>query len=893
MNMRILLLVLILLCTTGVKGQFIGEFVSLPPSAQNQQLKLPCTHTFQLLAKQGQVLSTGTTLPASGDFTGYFEQSPGSGIMSINHEISPSRLTFHHVNFNSTSRLWNLSTSYETDFSGVVNAYNLCSGGISPWGTLFSAEENSAAGDANGDGYIDRGWLIETNPATGVVIDYGSDGTDDKAWALGRTVHENITFKNDSLTAYFGADIIASGYLYKFVADQKMNFSSGTLYVLKKASLLDSVGTWMVVPNTTIAERNNTQSYATSIAATNFNRIEDVEVGPDGYIYFTSTTTGRIYRLKDNGATINHFEIYVKNQFYTVNTPTGPMSVSWGTGIDNLCFDPQGNLWAFQDGGGRYMWFIDKNHSMASPKISIFGQTPSGAEPTGINFSPDGKYMFMTVQHPSTTNTLVNVDAAGQNVVFNKSTTIVIARREFLGTSIDNTILNLSTDYCINDVPVVLSGSVYSGNIISDGIVNDTLYPTLADTGLHSVSLQYIDSLGCKLYVNDSFYVHALPVVSLSYDSTLCFYDSIYVVGASVSGINFLGLTNDSLGLFNPVIEGVGDHVGHWQYDDAFGCVASDSFVVHVYSPNLPVLSGLDSAYCRNAVVDSLFYSPSSAILTATQGLLGNLFDPSITSVANVQFNLVFTDSLGCTYTSSYEAVVNDPMTNSVSGFGAVLCISHDTIPLTLSPVGGVLNGASVAGNGLLTLNGTIGLNHFTYTTIDSNGCSYTSDWNYTAISPAPVTAGSDDTVCLQVNVYVMHPFPTGGYWQGIFIDSLGVVSLDSTLIGSFEYIYSFTDLNGCLNSDTLQLVVENCTGVFDVNTQNVQVFPNPGDGTFQLTNLSPQSIVTVVDSYGNKIEILKLAESGSTSRFQLKNRAEGVYFITVNNTTVPYLLVR
>jgi len=42
----------------------------------------------------------------------------------------------------------------------------------------------------------------------------------------------------------------------------------------------------------------------------------------------------------------------------------------------------------------------------------------------------------MSIQHPNTNNSLSTIDAAGASVKFNASTTIVISRKEYLGTSI-------------------------------------------------------------------------------------------------------------------------------------------------------------------------------------------------------------------------------------------------------------------------------------------------------------------------------------------------------------------------------------------------------------------------------------------------------------------------
>jgi hypothetical protein len=59
--------------------------------------------------------------------------------------------------------------------------------------------------------------------------------------------------------------------------------------------------------------------------------------------------------------------------------------------------------------------------------------TPRGSESTGLTFSPDYKYGFVSIQHPSAANNTVVQDAAGNEVVFNNAATIVFARKQFLG----------------------------------------------------------------------------------------------------------------------------------------------------------------------------------------------------------------------------------------------------------------------------------------------------------------------------------------------------------------------------------------------------------------------------------------------------------------------------
>ncbi len=54
-------------------------------------------------------------------------------------------------------------------------------------------------------------------------------------------------------------------------------------------------------------------------------------------------------------------------------------------------------------------------------------------ESTGLTFTPDFKYGFFSFQNPNTTNTQTQKDAAGNDVRHNQSTTVVFARKQFLG----------------------------------------------------------------------------------------------------------------------------------------------------------------------------------------------------------------------------------------------------------------------------------------------------------------------------------------------------------------------------------------------------------------------------------------------------------------------------
>jgi hypothetical protein len=419
----------------------IACFTSIMPTGQTSTLILAPEHRFQVIVKQGDPYTIGGgTVGGNNDFTGYIPAAGSStlGYVSVNHETTPGGVTIADVTFNEAALLWEVTQTQGVNFfnDALVTTTRNCSGGITPWGTIITAEESSNAGDDNADGYQDVGWLVEVDPATASVIDYGNG--QEKLWAMGKMNHENVVVADDQLTAYYGEDG-GTDCVYKFVADTAGNLSEGSLYVLKLDDPLvnndpsSSTAAWILVPNTTIEERNNVRFAAEALGGTNFNGVEDCEINPiTGEIYFTSKGKGRVYKFTDDGTTISAFDTFVGGMSYDITTPEGVFNESWGGGNDNLTFDDKGNLWVLQDGGNNYIWVVRPNHRQDVPNVELFASMPNGSEPTGLTFTPDFKYGFFSIQHPSGANT-PQLDASFNEVTFDVSTTIVFALNENLG----------------------------------------------------------------------------------------------------------------------------------------------------------------------------------------------------------------------------------------------------------------------------------------------------------------------------------------------------------------------------------------------------------------------------------------------------------------------------
>ena len=430
--------------------QHIGCFTSLIPTLQLDTISIPKSHGFQYLVASGTpYIGAPGNVSTNFDFTGYvpINNSSRQGYMSVNYETSAGGVSVSNIRLNNQDGLWKVDSIKPVDFTPVVKTEANCSGTVTPWGTVITCEETNGLQDTNGDGYIDVGWNVEINPITKTVV------KGQKLWAMGRMSHENVVVHSDRKTVYQGEDS-GTGCIYKFVADVAENLSSGKLYVLKLTAVtsdatvkdyknfnangepVGSVGTWIEVPNTTVAERNNVKPKAIELGGTIFSGVEDVEISPiDGKIYFAvkGNPFFRVYRFKDNGITLSEFETYVGGTNYRMNVGGKELDEDWGVGNDNLTFDDRGNLWVLQDGSRNHIWIVRPNHTQVNPKVEIFMLTPNGSEPTGMTFTPDFRYMFMSIQEPNATNATIQKDIAGKSDKFNRSHALVLSRREYIG----------------------------------------------------------------------------------------------------------------------------------------------------------------------------------------------------------------------------------------------------------------------------------------------------------------------------------------------------------------------------------------------------------------------------------------------------------------------------
>lgn len=360
-----------------------------------------------------------------------------------------------------------------------------CAGGVTPWHTVLSCEENIDTYFVNlkkdnpeyrnhrrmrigeepeyrwhkvdprfdvskhptePNGY---GWVVEYDP-------YDRHSTPVKRTALGRFKHESATVTLDArghVVVYSGDDEIYQ-YLYRFVSAKAYDpanpqswgclLDEGTLSVARFHE--DGSALWIPLVwgqhgldaahgfHSQADVLIETRLAADIVGATPLDRPEDIEIHPHtGKVYVALTKNkarkkdgvdkanprgpnpyGHILELSPHGGDHGHacfgWDIFLQGGDPAMAKDAAlyhPQTSEhgWLTNPDNLAFDPLGRLWIGTDGLPdikRYNdgLFATCTQGQQRGLTRLFFTAPTGAEITGPSFTPDGRTLFLSIQHP-------------------------------------------------------------------------------------------------------------------------------------------------------------------------------------------------------------------------------------------------------------------------------------------------------------------------------------------------------------------------------------------------------------------------------------------------------------------------------------------------------------
>ncbi|HEV3011090.1 MAG TPA: PhoX family phosphatase [Burkholderiales bacterium] len=292
------------------------------------------------------------------------------------------------------------------------------------------------------------GWIVEIDP-------YDPSHTSVKRTALGRFAHECATsaVSHDGRVAIYSGDDARMEYVYKFVTRGKAGESrdlldEGTLYAarfeangkMRWLPLVHGQGQ-LTAANGFTSQADvliETRRAAQLAGATPMDRPEDVEAHPlTGRVYVVMTFNeqrkpdevnpanprpnnkfGHIIEIvpplaggkPDHTATECDWGFFLlggdpRSAEHGASYGAPVTANGWVAAPDNVAFDPKGRIWISTDGQDDAAGFNDSLYAAPTSgpnrgATRCFFNGPRGSEVCGPEFTPDGKTLFVAVQHP-------------------------------------------------------------------------------------------------------------------------------------------------------------------------------------------------------------------------------------------------------------------------------------------------------------------------------------------------------------------------------------------------------------------------------------------------------------------------------------------------------------
>jgi len=398
-------------------------------------LDLPEGFSYKVISTQGDKMDDGLLVPGKQDAMGTFKGENGKVIIVRNHEIVPTDKelgAFGRDNMNlgdipkedfyefgngefpglggTTTLVFNEETQeVEKEFLSLAGTYRNCAGGVMPWGSWITCEEDvTKIGEFEGNVEKEHGYIFEV-PASAEM----KRAAPKPIKEAGRFNHEAVAYDPKGGILYMTEDR-SDGLLYRFIPNTKNNLHSGgklQALVIKNGPKFDTRN-WPesagpdILQNIPMAldwvDLDDVESPLDDLrlrghakGAALFARGEGMWYD-EGVIYFACTNggdlmKGQVFKLTP-GADGGKLELFIE-----------PNNVDIMKYCDNLTVAPWGDVMICEDDEDAYLRGVSPDG-----KIFTFGHsTKHQSEFTGICFSPTGNTMFVNIQHAGLTLAIV------------------------------------------------------------------------------------------------------------------------------------------------------------------------------------------------------------------------------------------------------------------------------------------------------------------------------------------------------------------------------------------------------------------------------------------------------------------------------------------------------
>jgi gliding motility-associated-like protein len=367
---------------------------------------------------------------------------------------------------------------------------------------------------------------------------------------------------------------------------------------------------------------------------------------------------------------------------------------------------------------------------------------------------------------------------------------------------------------CGGPVPITINGPIVSDYTwswsptagLSSGtgssvIANPTVTTTYTATGTPVTS--------CVNPVSMTFVVEVTPAGGnnpvIVDPGVICQSDPPFNLSVDSTGGTWLGtgITNSSLGTFNPTAAGPGTHLityytnAYCNNTDTINIVVLGSASATITQP-APVCSGSAPFNLTAAAPGGTWSGPG--ITSASAGT----FDPATAGTFTVQYDIAgtcpSTDTVIVTVNQQKDATITQP---------APVCISSPAFNLTAVDAGGTWTGAGITNAAAGTFNpATAGAGPHIITYTIGAPCGDVDTVVVTVVAVYNATIANVSPKCVNAPAFNMSAASPGGTWSGTGITNAASGTFDPSVAGAGIHTITYTIPGLCGTSDTALVTV-------------------------------------------------------------------------------------
>jgi len=279
------------------------------------------------------------------------------------------------------------------------------------------------------------------------------------------------------------------------------------------------------------------------------------------------------------------------------------------------------------------------------------------------------------------------------------------------------------------------------------------------------------------------------------------------------------------------------------------------------------------------AVSNATICSGNTANLTATGATTyswntgGTAASISVAPIATTNYTVNGTSN-GCTNTKTVSVTVKGTPTVAVSN--ATIC-SGNTANLTATGAT-TYSWNTGAITSSISVSPTITTNYFVVGT-NSLGCSNSKTISVTVNQLPIVTLGSiQSPLCVNNSTVSLLGTPLGGVFSGVGVIGASFNPAVSGT-GTFTINYTYTNANNCSAIASQSVNVNLCTGLIELNSDTISIFPNPASTEITISTPVKFTDVKLVNSIGQIVGQTKYSNTVSVVEL-----SSGIYFMQLFN---------